>query len=150
MKLILTWLLMIGSIVAFGQPPSDSLSKDERFSKYLAQNVRFPQEAMRQGILAKVYGGFRIDEQGNVQDVVILNPEKIGYGFEEVVTRVLRKMPVQRPVYAGTYAAVFDFGFSSGPNNSNTKLIAGKLPSEFLGQREIVSEVVIIGVEGFR
>ena len=82
MKIILLCFLTFSSVVTLGQTPGDSLGKDENFIKYLAQTIRFPVEGMRQGIMAKVYAGFRIDEQGKSQDVVILNPEKIGYGFE--------------------------------------------------------------------
>jgi hypothetical protein len=152
MKFLLFHLLIGCGYAAFGQQPADSLANkpNKKFYEYMGRNVRFPAEALREGMMARIYAGFRIDGQGAVQDVIILNPEKVGYGFEEEVTKLLKKLPKQPVQTAGEYAIPVSFGYDSGLGDNKPNLMKGTLSPELLGQRRLLYEVIVVGYATMR
>jgi len=72
---------------------SPSLSNDPAFSFILLHRINYPIDAERLGIYAKIYAGFQVDRKGHVQEISILNQNKIGYGFEEEVVKKLKLLP---------------------------------------------------------
>lgn len=101
-------------------------------------------EAQRNGIYAKIYAGFHIDVQGHVQEVVILNPDKVGYGLEDEVKRTLNRLPPLHPRYAGDYVVPFVFGYGA-PGDPNPIMPKGTLPAELMENRRLLDTVVIMG-----
>ena len=59
--------------------------------KFIAQNVIFPEEALENDVQGSVYASFVIEKDGNVSDIQI--EKGLGYGCDEEVIRVLKKMP---------------------------------------------------------
>lgn len=146
MKLVLTLLSTV--FIGFGAnaQKSDSLklSSDPAYLQPLVRTTRFPMEAQRNGIYAKIYAGFRIDELGHVRDVVILNPEKVGYGLEEEVKRTLNRLPPLHTRYVGDYVVPFIFGYGA-PGDPNPIMPKGTLPTELMENRRLLDTIVIMG-----
>ncbi len=64
--------------------------------KYLEDNIKYPAMAVDNDVEGTVYATMYVDESGNLVDVAIAG-KRIGYGLEEEVLRVLKKMPVWTP-----------------------------------------------------
>ena len=59
--------------------------------RFVAENVVFPEDAMDRGVNGSVYASFVIERDGSVTDIKIV--KGLGYGCDEEVIRVLKKMP---------------------------------------------------------
>jgi periplasmic protein TonB len=68
---------------------------DESRNKYLAENIKYPQNALENGIQGTVYVSFVVDSKGNVTDAKVLRG--IGGGCDEEALRVIRMMPQWHP-----------------------------------------------------
>jgi protein TonB len=64
-------------------------------NKFLAENIKYPQQASENGIQGTVYVSFVVDSKGNVTDVKVLRG--IGGGCDEEAIRVVRSMPQWHP-----------------------------------------------------
>ena len=71
----------------------------EGFYKFLSNHIRFPEEAKREGISAKLFVSFVINKDGNLVEIEFV--KKAGYGMEESVTAVLEKSPKWIPGQVG-------------------------------------------------
>ncbi len=69
------------------------------FYKYLSKHMRFPEEAKREGISAKLFVSFVIDKEGNLVEIEFI--KKAGFGMEESVMAVLEKSPKWTPGQVG-------------------------------------------------
>lgn len=67
----------------------------EGMFQYIAQHVKYPEGARKQGLTGTVYITFIIDEMGKVQDAKVLRG--IGGGCDEEALRVVRSMPDWNP-----------------------------------------------------
>lgn len=65
------------------------------FAKYLSNNIVYPKKAKELGIEGKVYIGFVINEEGNVENVKVI--KGIGAGCDEEAFRIIKKMPAWNP-----------------------------------------------------
>lgn len=68
---------------------------EEARTKYLAENINYPQQASENGIQGIVYVSFIIDSKGNVTNVKVLRG--IGGGCDEEAVRVVKAMPQWHP-----------------------------------------------------
>jgi protein TonB len=64
---------------------------DEARNKFLVENIKYPEAAMKNGIQGKVYVSFIIRADGSVTDVKIMRG--IGGGCDEEALRVVKMMP---------------------------------------------------------
>ena len=135
MLLILTWYSVKAQIEE-SQALGSLLSKDPAFKSLLAQNITYPVRAYYKGIYGNVYAGFRVDQKGHIQDIVILNPEKSKSGFENEVKRGLKKLPSFNPKYEGLYVLPIVFGFSVDGRD----IVTGYTSSEAYAKGRIVLE----------
>ncbi len=69
------------------------------FYKFLSRNMRFPDEAKREGVSAKLFVSFVINKEGNLVEIEFI--KKAGYGMEESVMAVLEKSPKWIPGQVG-------------------------------------------------
>jgi periplasmic protein TonB len=69
---------------------------EEAFDKFLSRNLEYPDKAVENEIEGTVYVSLYVDESGNVVNAVMPGTP-IGYGLEEEVTRVIKKMPKWNP-----------------------------------------------------
>lgn len=69
------------------------------FYKFLANHIRFPEEAKREGISAKLFVSFVINKEGKLVEIEFV--KKAGYGMEESVSAVLEKSPKWIPGQVG-------------------------------------------------
>lgn len=60
-------------------------------NQYLADNIKYPKDALANKIEGTVYAHIYVDQSGNKEDVEFPNP--LGYGLEEEVLRVIKGMP---------------------------------------------------------
>ena len=67
----------------------------ESFYKFLSANIRFPAEALREGISAKLFVSFVIDTDGRLISIEFV--KKAGYGMEYAIEKVLIKSPLWSP-----------------------------------------------------
>ncbi|MBP3253135.1 MAG: TonB family protein [Bacteroidales bacterium] len=64
-------------------------------TKYLAQNIKYPQQARETGTSGKVYLTFVVEKDGSITDIKILRD--IGAGCGEEAIRVVKAMPKWTP-----------------------------------------------------
>ena len=64
-------------------------------SKYLAQNIKYPQQARETGTQGRVYLTFVVEKDGSITDIKILRD--IGSGCGEEAIRVVKGMPKWTP-----------------------------------------------------
>ncbi|MBQ7985634.1 MAG: energy transducer TonB, partial [Bacteroidales bacterium] len=64
-------------------------------TKYLAQNIKYPQPARETGTSGKVYLTFVVEKDGSITDIKILRD--IGAGCGEEAIRVVKAMPKWTP-----------------------------------------------------
>ncbi|KEO75285.1 energy transducer TonB [Anditalea andensis] len=65
----------------------------EGWNKYLAKNLKYPKEARKRGEQGIAYLFFKVDEEGKMQDVAIINPETISPHLAAEAIRVLTAYP---------------------------------------------------------
>jgi len=140
----LCYLLLITQL-ATAQVPGSSLSKDPVFLTVLRKRIYYPINAERLGVYAKIYAGFQIDSRGHIQQVSILNPTKIGYGFEEEVIKKIKLLPPLNPNYEGSYALPVTFAFIDHTNHGKAVSPSGKLSKQYLTNRILLDEIEITG-----
>lgn len=63
--------------------------------QYLGQNIRYPDEALRQAVEGKVFVNFTIGSDGYARNVLVIRG--IGAGCDEEAVRVIRRMPPWTP-----------------------------------------------------
>ena len=64
---------------------------DAERNKFLAENIKYPQQALENNIQGTVYVAFVVDSKGNVTDVKVMRG--IGGGCDEEAIRVVKMMP---------------------------------------------------------
>jgi TonB family protein len=63
----------------------------EALTKYLSDNLSYPEEAKKESIEGGVYIQFVVDSQGKISEAKVL--KGIGYGCDEEAMRIVKKMP---------------------------------------------------------
>lgn len=69
----------------------------EAFSAYVAENVKYPQEAVKAGIQGKIYVQFVVDVDGQVREATVLRGVSPLLDAEAI--RVVKNSPVWSPAY---------------------------------------------------
>ncbi|QJD79161.1 energy transducer TonB [Spirosoma rhododendri] len=118
----------------------NSLSANPVFNQTLHNHVAYPDAAWTQGIYARVYAGFEIDQRGNVQNVTILSPDNVGTGFVETVRNGLKKLPTLDPALAGSYVLPVAFTYTNKNENGTTHAPINRLPNDRLAGRLMLEE----------
>ena len=67
----------------------------EAFYKYVAKNIKYPNQAKRMGVEGKVYVQFVVDKNGTITDVKAIRG--IGAGCDEEAIRVVGEAPKWKP-----------------------------------------------------
>lgn len=145
MRLIQTFLFLLSVHTATAQTIGSTLDQDPVFTTVLLRRVYYPADAERLGIYAKIYAGFNIDQKGHVQNISVLNPKKIGYGFEEEVIKKIRLLPPLNSKYEGSYALPITFAFVDYSNGSKEVSPTGSLPIQYISNRTLLNELRILG-----
>lgn len=103
-------LVSITASLSHGQAVKSSLANDLDFCQSLQKLMRYPSVAQREEKVAKVYAGFKVDDQGKITDIEVLNKGNVDTSFRQEVGRFMKLLPVQKPMYAGDYVLpiVFD------------------------------------------
>lgn len=116
------------------------VDQDPVFVSVLARQIVYPLKAAP-GAYARIYAGFSIDAKGRVGKVTILNPVKIGYGFEEEVTLGLKRLPVMNPRYEGDYVLPVRFVYVNYADHAKETIPDGTVPDWYFANRILLSEL---------
>ncbi|GAB3944513.1 hypothetical protein GCM10028805_12140 [Spirosoma harenae] len=102
-------LLFLIPCLSQAQTSDPSLGSDQAFRQAIAKSIRYPAAAQRSEKVAKAYVGFKVDGQGKVTDVQVLNQANVDASFKEEVNRVMSQLHAQKQTYAGTYVLPIAF-----------------------------------------
>ena len=69
----------------------------DRFYKYLAASVKYPEEAIKNNIQGKVFLSFIVEKDGQLKDIKV--ERKLGGGTDEEAVRLLQNSPKWTPGY---------------------------------------------------
>ncbi|NIG57328.1 M56 family metallopeptidase [Chitinophaga sp. Cy-1792] len=83
-------------VYTFVQTPPSFPGGDEALNKYMAQNIKYPKEAIEKKISGTVFLQFVVDAQGKVKDIKSVGNKK-GGGLEEEAIRMVKAMPAWIP-----------------------------------------------------
>jgi TonB family protein len=72
---------------------------ENELRKFLALNLRYPNDAINNNIEGEVIVSFKIDADGKVSEVTSL--KSLGYGCDEEAIRVVNRMPNWEPARKG-------------------------------------------------
>ncbi|QKZ12793.1 TonB family protein [Spirosoma sp. KUDC1026] len=89
--------------LSYGQAGKSSLASNSDFPQSLAKLIRYPSSAQREEKVAKAYVGFNVDAQGEITGVAVLNKGNVDPYFRQEVSRAMKLLPAQKPIYAGNY-----------------------------------------------
>lgn len=83
-----------------GQPEAVEIQAEfpggiNKARQFIANNLRYPEEAQANEIEATVRVKFKIEKDGSISKIEIVN--KSGYGLDEEVIRVIKRMPKWTP-----------------------------------------------------
>ena len=67
----------------------------DSLARFIKANLRYPEEALKQGIEGRVFVSFVIEEDGSVSNVRLLRD--IGGGCGQEAVRVVKMMPKWKP-----------------------------------------------------
>jgi protein TonB len=67
----------------------------EALRKYMQRNLKYPRQALANGVSGKVFVAFTVQASGDISDVQVL--KGLGYGTEEEAYRVIKAMPAWTP-----------------------------------------------------
>ena len=103
----------------------------EAMMKFVAQNVKYPEEAKEKGISGRVFVSFVVEKDGSVSNVEVLR--SIGGGCDEEAVRVVKSMPKWTPgMQKGkpvrvNYNMPFFFKLDDGEKKANTNSLVGTI-----------------------
>jgi protein TonB len=66
------------------------------FTKYLAEHIRYPEQAKEAGVQGKVYVSMVVGKDGRLSNVQV-KKDNLGYGCGEEAVRVIKSMPPWKP-----------------------------------------------------
>ena len=145
---VLVWLsLFASSRLTNAQIITPALDQDPVFTQVVAHRIQYPAKPATQAIYGRYYAGFRIDEQGHVQDVAILYPKMSThiskqYGFDYAILKGLKQMPPLQPSLAGRYILPVAFCFTNYTEGPSPIVPTNVLPASLvtgdrIGLREV-------------
>ncbi|GAB4019953.1 TonB family protein [Spirosoma koreense] len=138
MKITLFTMLVLAQCLAFGQDDTKTIRFDPVFIHTLTKHLIYPADAEKTRMQAKIYVRFSVTEEGHIQDILILNPQKTGFDFEAQVLRAFKKLPPLSHRYAGGYVLPIAFVFE------NEKPL-GSLPASYYSGYSLLNEFQIVG-----
>ena len=113
------------------------------FNQAVRERITYPSQAWNKGVYGRVYVGFQIDRTGKVNNVTLLSPENGDYGFDYVVKQSVKKLPVLKPDYVGTYVLPVAFTLTNQLDGTKT-LPVGTLSTGQVGDRVMLAEIKIL------
>ncbi len=75
----------------FAEKMPEYIKGDDSLAKFIYENVKYPQEAIKEEVSGTVFVGFVVNKYGKISNIKILRG--IGYGCDEEVIRVVKMLP---------------------------------------------------------
>lgn len=117
MKILLVSVVLLSLTFSLtqGQSIDRSLASDPAFRQALLKSMRYPAAAQQAEKVARAYVRFKVDGQGKVADVQVLNQANVDASFNKEINRFMSQLPAQKQTFAGTYvlSVVFELEGSS-------------------------------------
>lgn len=66
-------------------------------SRFLAKNLKYPEEARQNEIRGRVNVQFVVEKDGSLSDIIVLRGGELGHGIPEEAIRVISTMPKWKP-----------------------------------------------------
>ncbi|RYD97894.1 MAG: energy transducer TonB [Sphingobacteriales bacterium] len=66
-------------------------------SKYLMENLKYPEQALKNEIQGKVIVQFVVERDGSLTNIKVIRGKELGHGIPEEVFRLVRAMPKWKP-----------------------------------------------------
>jgi len=109
--------------VSLTQQPSFPGGMD-KFYKYIAASVKYPEEALKNNVQGKVYLSYVVETSGKLTDIKV--ERGIGSGLDEEAVRILENSPKWDPGYDGNTPVRVKYnipiGFTLDSKGSNTAI----------------------------
>jgi len=86
-----------GPVFTIVEDMPDFPGGEDAMKKFLAENIKYPDEAVRNNIQGTVYVSFVVQQDGKIVDTKVLRG--VGSGCDEEALRVVNRMPVWKPGY---------------------------------------------------
>lgn len=144
MSFLRLFCLLLSAYAATAQGVA-KLDNDPVFSTVLSRRITYPANAQQAGIYATIYAGFRVDQHGHLQNISILNPVIIGYGFEEEVIKKLKLIPPLQSKYENDYVLPVTFALVDYTNRGAIMSPPDKLSDVYFKGRILLKEINVIG-----
>ncbi len=119
------------------------LDADPDFRPMLYEHIRYPARLWNKGLYSRVYIGFDIDAQGQINHIMPLSPGNVGYGFIPAVTGALKKLPTFSAAYAGHYILPVAFTYTNLAVSQSRSVPQNQLPAERLDNRVMLTELQV-------
>ncbi len=88
---------------------AQALSNDPAFGQTVAKLIRYPALAHQQQKVSEAYVNFKIDSQGKITDVSVLDATHVDPSFKKEISRVWKQLPIQDRKYKGDYVLPVSF-----------------------------------------
>lgn len=76
-------------------------------SDFITKNLKYPEQAVKNGVQGKVFVSFVVENDGSLTDVQVLRG--IGSGCDEEAVRVVKAMPKWQPAMKDGKAVAMQF-----------------------------------------
>ncbi|OIN59093.1 hypothetical protein [Arsenicibacter rosenii] len=119
------------------------LDADPDFRPMLYEHIRYPAQLWNKGLYSRVYIGFDIDAQGQINHIMPLSPGNVGYGFIAAVTGALKKLPAFSAAYAGRYVLPVAFTYTNLAVSQSRSVPQNHLPAERIDNRTMLTELQV-------
>lgn len=83
------------SVFTYVEQMPEYAGGESEMLRFIKENLKYPEEALEEGLEAKVYVKFVVDENGAINNVTSVRPA--GSGFDEEAIRVVESMPEWKP-----------------------------------------------------
>ena len=131
------------SLVVVARKNELHVSRSDVFKQILQHKITYPGWVGNQGIYGRVYAGFDIDSLGLVNNIVILSPDNVGFGFIYAVKKALETLSNVDPAFKGKYALPVAFTYTNSKENTGPHVPLNHLPDDRLNGRTLLQETVV-------
>lgn len=97
-KILLTLVLLICAVAAYADGKATFPGGDAALQKYIAENLKYPEQAMRNGIEGNVPLQFIVKTDGTITSVKVMR--MIDPDLEAEAIRLVKSMPAWTPATA--------------------------------------------------
>ncbi|MFD2935359.1 TonB family protein [Spirosoma flavum] len=137
-------LSLVAVALSMGQIHAQTLNDDHTFGEVVSKSIRYPELAHQQQKVSEAYVNFKVDAQGKITNMVILNASHVDKSFQQEINRVWQQLPPQSQKYQGDYVLPLSFVLDAKDKIKRAESDASILRQKS-GQYTLLKEMVITG-----